>query len=114
MRTFRGLRGVAVAACAAVGLLAVLASESTASSIKVWVPEKEGTSIVTPTAGVCKAKYTLTEVGTEGKEGAPGKEGAEGKEGKQGKAARDPALPEGGNGWGQSTQDQFHELVEAL
>jgi hypothetical protein len=44
---------------AAVGQL-VMASGAAASGLKVCVPEKEAAAIVTPKAGVCKAKYTAT------------------------------------------------------
>lgn len=60
MRTFRGLRGVMLAACLATGLLAVLASGAVAVGMKVCVPTKEGAPIVTAKAGVCEATYTKT------------------------------------------------------
>ena len=60
MRTFRELRGVMLAACLAIGLLAVLASGAVAAGIKVCVPTKEGAPIVTAKAGVCEATYTKT------------------------------------------------------
>jgi hypothetical protein len=50
-----------------------------ASPLKVCVPAKENTPIKTPKAGACPAKYTLTELGGEGKEGKQGPEGKEGK-----------------------------------
>jgi hypothetical protein len=55
-----------------------------AGGTKVCLPGKEGKPIVTPKSGVCKAGYTLTELGAEGKEGSAGKEGKEGKEGPAG------------------------------
>ncbi len=64
-----------------------------AGGTKVCVPEKENGAIKTPKAGVCAAKYTLTELGAEGKEGPQGKEGKEGPPGKEG-----PQGPEGKEG----------------
>ncbi|HEY5062130.1 MAG TPA: hypothetical protein VII52_11380 [Gemmatimonadaceae bacterium] len=49
------------------------------------MPTAENTAIVTPTAGACKAGFTLTELGAEGKEGKEGKAGKEGPAGKEGK-----------------------------
>jgi hypothetical protein len=63
MRTFRGL---AIATFVAAGVLVVTASGAMASGgTKVCVPETEGKPIVTPKAGVCKAKYTKTELPSE-------------------------------------------------
>jgi hypothetical protein len=55
-----------------------------AGGTKVCVPEKENNAIKTPKGGVCAAKYTLTELGAEGKEGPQGKEGKEGPQGPKG------------------------------
>jgi hypothetical protein len=82
-----------VGAIALVGLLVVFATSAMAAGLKVCVPAKEGKPIVTPKAGVCKAGYTLTELGGEGKEGPAGKEGKEGKEGKAGKAGPEGKSP---------------------
>jgi hypothetical protein len=60
MRTFRVLRGLAVGACVAIGLLAVPASGAMAAGIKICVPAKEGAAIVTAKAGTCEAGYTKT------------------------------------------------------
>ena len=57
MRTFKVLRRVLLAACVAVGVLAVAANAS-AATLNLCVPEKEGAAVVTPKAGVCKAKYS--------------------------------------------------------
>ena len=63
LRTFRALRGVVVAACLVAGLAVVVPGGAIASGLKVCVQEKEGGSIKLPKAGVCKAKYKLTELG---------------------------------------------------
>jgi hypothetical protein len=60
MRVFKAVRGVAVAASVAVGLLGVLASTVMATPLKICVPEKEGAAIKTPKKGVCAAKTTGT------------------------------------------------------
>jgi hypothetical protein len=57
MSAFKVLRGFVVAAGIAVGLAMVLASGALAAGVKICIPEKEGASIVTAKAGVCKAKY---------------------------------------------------------
>jgi hypothetical protein len=85
MRFSKALRGVTVAACVAVGMLLTVASGAMASgATKVCVPEKEGATLKTPKAGVCKPKYKLTELGAEGKEGPQGKEGSKGEKGEPG------------------------------
>jgi len=58
MRTFKTLRGMAVAACVAVGFSSMTAIGAMASTLKVCIPEKESTAVVTPKAGLCKPKYT--------------------------------------------------------
>lgn len=72
----------------AVAVLAVLVltvgTVFAAGGTKVCLPGKEGKPIVTPKSGVCKAGYTLTELGAEGKEGPAGKEGPKGEKGLQG------------------------------
>ncbi|HST33709.1 MAG TPA: hypothetical protein VLJ80_09360 [Solirubrobacteraceae bacterium] len=97
MHGTRNLRAI-VCAIAATGLMAVFGTGAAAAAgLKVCVPGVEGKPIVTPKAGVCKAGYTLTELGAEGKEGKegpagkegpPGKEGPAGKEGPQGKEGK--------------------------
>lgn len=85
MRAFKALRRIGIAACVAVGLLAVMASGATAaSSLKVCVQEKEGGSIKLPKAGACKKGYKLTELGQEGPEGKKGEKGAAGAPGEKG------------------------------
>jgi hypothetical protein len=79
----------------AVVLLAVFAAGAWPRRSKC-VPEAAGKAIETPTAGVCKAKYVLEELGTEGKEGPAGKEGSAGKEGKEGKEGKSGAKGEKG------------------
>ena len=56
MRTFKALQRVVLAACVAVGLLAV-ATNASAVTLNVCVPEKEGATVKTPKAGKCAAKY---------------------------------------------------------
>jgi hypothetical protein len=73
MRSFKALRGVMVCSCVTVGLLAVLAGSAIASGVKVCVPEKEDKPIVTPVGGVCKAGYTVNELGGEGGGATPAK-----------------------------------------
>lgn len=97
MHGTRSLRAI-VGAIVATGLLAVFGTGAAAAAgLKVCVPGVEGKPIVTPKAGVCKAGYTLTELGAEGKEGKegpagkegpPGKEGPQGKEGPAGKTGK--------------------------
>ena len=62
MRTFTSLRGAAAGGCVALGLLMVVASGALAAGLQVCVPEKGGATLKTPTAGVCKAKYTKSEL----------------------------------------------------
>jgi hypothetical protein len=68
-----------------------------AGGTKVCVPQQEGKSIRTPKAGVCKAGYTLTEIGAEGKEGSAGKEGKEGPKGESGASGFSAAVNAGGS-----------------
>src|ERR1700676_5068213 len=61
---------------------------ATASTVKLCVPKKEASAILTPKRGACKKGYKLTTLGAEGKEGragAEGKAGAAGKAGPEGK-----------------------------
>jgi hypothetical protein len=51
------------------------------SGIKLCVPKKEGSSILTPKHGRCNKGYRLTGIGAEGKHGTEGKQGPEGKAG---------------------------------
>jgi hypothetical protein len=60
MRALKAVRVVGLAGCLAVGLLALMASGAAAATLKVCVPEKEATAVVTQKAGICKAKYTAT------------------------------------------------------
>jgi hypothetical protein len=76
----RTILGVVVLAVLVLTVGTVFAAGGT----KVCLPGKEGKPIVTPKSGVCKAGYTLTELGAEGKEGPAGKEGKEGKQGPAG------------------------------
>ena len=84
MRILKALRGVPVVLASTALLLAVagvvLASEGSPPE-KVCVPEKARKPLLTPTNGLCKTGYTLTEVGNPGPEGKQGPEGKEGKEG---------------------------------
>ncbi len=63
MRTFKALGSVAVTACVGIGVLLIVASGAMASGTKLCIAEKEGGSVKTPKAGVCPAKYKLTELG---------------------------------------------------
>lgn len=73
-------------------LLAVfltMVGAASASALKLCVPRKQGSALVTPKHGRCTKGYKLTTVGAEGREGKPGargKPGAEGKTGPEGKA----------------------------
>ena len=69
---------------AVVVLMLTVGTVFAAGGTKVCVPAKENSPIKTPKAGVCLAKYTLTELGAEGKEGPQGKEGKEGPKGENG------------------------------
>jgi hypothetical protein len=71
-----GLRGVGLAGVSlAIAFLTLVGPATASGGTKVCVPSKEGKQIVTPKAGLCKAGYTLTELGAEGKEGKQGPEG---------------------------------------
>ncbi len=60
MPMLKGLRGMVLAACLAIGLSAVVAGGALAAGMKVCVPAKEGAPIVTPKGGACEATYTKT------------------------------------------------------
>jgi hypothetical protein len=82
MKSFTALWKAALAVCMAAGLLLVSATGAfAAGGVSLCIPEAENSATVTPTKGVCPAKYKLTELGAEGKEGKEGKAGQEGKEG---------------------------------
>lgn len=57
-----------------------------AGGVKVCVPKREGSAVLTPRHGRCKKGFKLTALGAEGKEGTGGKEGKPGAEGKAGSA----------------------------
>jgi len=67
-----------------VALVLTVGTVFAAGGTKVCVPAKENSPIKTPKGGVCAAKYTLTELGAEGKEGPQGAEGKEGPKGENG------------------------------
>jgi hypothetical protein len=77
-------RIVTCVAFAVAVLLLTAGSATAAGGIQLCVPAKEGKPLVTPKGGNCKAGFTLTELGAEGKEGPQGERGPEGGEGKQG------------------------------
>jgi hypothetical protein len=56
-------------------LLTMVGTAVASGGTEVCVPSREGKPILTPRAGACRAGYTLTELGAEGKEGKPGPEG---------------------------------------
>lgn len=86
MKSSMALRGLASAILMAAGLLLVSAAGALAAGgVSLCIPEAEGAATVTPTKGACAAKYTLVELGAEGKEGKEGKAGKEGPPGKEGK-----------------------------
>jgi len=72
------MKRLVLAAAVLVALILSVGTVFAAGGTKVCIPEKEGKTIVTPKGGVCKVKYTLTELGAEGKEGPQGKEGEKG------------------------------------
>ena len=75
--------------CVVSVLLAVLPATvgaASASALKLCVPRKEGSALVTPKHGKCKKGYKLTNVGAEGRQGKQGKPGSDGKTGPEGKA----------------------------
>jgi hypothetical protein len=73
MRSFRALRGVALAVFTAAGLLLVSAAGAFATGgVSLCIPEAENAAPVTPTKGACATKYKLVELGAEGKEGKEG------------------------------------------
>ncbi len=81
----------AAVAGATVALLAVGAVMASAGStpLQVCVSGKEGKTIVTPKGGVCKAGYTMRELGQEGPVGERGPQGEAGAQGEPGE--RGPA-----------------------
>lgn len=52
-----------------------------ASGIRLCIPKKEGSSILTARRGRCRKGYRLTGIGAEGTRGAEGKQGPEGRAG---------------------------------
>lgn len=91
MRTVRKVlasRRVAAVGGTTIALLltgAVLASGSS-TPIQVCISGKEGKPVLTPKGGVCKAGYTLHEVGAEGQPGERGPQGEPGPPGEAGPA----------------------------
>jgi hypothetical protein len=81
MRMFKTLRGAGVAACVAIGMLAVMASSSVASGTSLCVPVFAGGVPITPIGGACPVGFTLTEVGARGVTGATGVTGPTGAKG---------------------------------
>src|SRR4030088_437958 len=81
MRAFRRrltpLSGVLMVALV-VSLGVAIVAFASGGGTQVCVPTASNKALVTPKGGVCKAGYTLKEVGVEGKEGPPGKEGPAG------------------------------------
>jgi hypothetical protein len=61
-----------------VSLGVAIVAFASGGATQVCVPTASNKALVTPKGGVCKAGYTLKEVGVEGKEGPPGKEGPAG------------------------------------
>ncbi len=80
--TCKALRGIGGAACIAMSLLAVTASGSMASGVKLCVSSHEGWPAISPIRGACPSGYTLTELG--GAQGPTGPSGPTGKEGAKG------------------------------
>jgi Collagen triple helix repeat (20 copies) len=78
---------------AAVILGVAPASALATGGTRVCIPEKESASWKTPKAGACPAKFTLIELGAEGKEGPQGLRGFPGEQGPEG-----PAGPQGPKG----------------
>jgi hypothetical protein len=76
MKSFTALWRAVLAVGMAAGCLLVSAGGAyAAGGVSLCIPEAENAATVTPTKGVCPAKYKLTELGAEGKEGKEGKEG---------------------------------------
>ncbi|MHB8531512.1 MAG: hypothetical protein ACYDC2_02215 [Solirubrobacteraceae bacterium] len=78
------MKRIVLIASLMVALVLTVGTVFAAGGTKICVPEKGGGTLKTPQGGVCKAKYTLTELGAEGKEGPQGKEGKEGPKGENG------------------------------
>jgi hypothetical protein len=78
------MKRVVLATAVLAGLVLTVGPVFAAGGTKVCVPAKEGKPIVTPKGLVCKANYTLTELGAEGKEGKEGPKGATGEKGAPG------------------------------
>ncbi len=65
----------------------MLTDTATASAaMKICVPRKGASALLTPKRGKCRKGYKLTTIGAEGKKGREGKEGKPGAEGKAGAA----------------------------
>ena len=79
------IRTVITALAATLGV-AVLPAVSQAAAVKLCVPKKEASAVLTTTHGHCRKGYKLTSLGSERNEGTPGHEGKEGKQGPEGKA----------------------------
>lgn len=71
-------RIVLFAVAAVLAFAGVVLASGSSSSVQICTPSKEGKPIVTPTGGVCKTGYSLTELNKEGREGKEGPQGREG------------------------------------
>ena len=70
-----------------VAALLAMAGTATAGGIKLCVPKKEGSAVLTPKHGKCKKGYTLTSAEGEGQGGKQGPEGKPGPKGEPGPKA---------------------------
>ena len=89
-----GVRAVVVAAGVLVSVLLMAAPSWATGGTKLCIPTTENAPVKTPLKnGTCAntktEKYTLTELGAEGKEGKQGLEGKEGKQGLEGKEGKE-------------------------
>ena len=78
-------------------MFTVAGTAAASGALKLCVPKKEGSAVVTPKRGKCSKGYRLTSSGVEGQQGKAGPEGKAGAEGKAG--------PEGKAGTGLSSSE---------
>jgi hypothetical protein len=78
------MKRVVLAGVALLAALSAMAGTASASAVRVCVPKREGSPILTPKHGKCRRGYKLTTLGAQGSEGKRGPEGKPGPEGKAG------------------------------
>ncbi len=82
------MKRTGVAGTALVAAFLAMTFTAAASTVRVCVPKRQASAIVTPSHGRCRRGYTLAGLGAEGKAGKAGAEGKAGTEGKPGPEGR--------------------------